>query len=755
MVAVLDTGMDTDHPDLSDAVIRQTCFNNGDCPPTNTDTGDSAEDEHGHGTEMTGIITSNGYISPISFAPLAKIVAVRVSNSANRFRTSDVIEGLDWVNNNFTNLSVDVVNMSLGTDTLYPGNCDTQQQNLAQAISRIHARGIKIFAATGNAGDPDQIAAPACITFVNAVGATYDTNYPTITSSCTEYNVGFNNITCFTNTSPELDLLAPGYRITSTDMNGLTVDNGGTSHATATTSGVATLVQETGRRIVNDTTFTNAITSGGTVLTRNGHSGTRIDALSAVQSVLLDNAGGAPANDFYNTSYLLPDISERDDPATIDIIEGEDMEYIQDTYGSTESSEDIPLSAACGGSDFVNTVWYRYNDTSSYTLSLSTIYSIYDDNNPDTDNVYDTILAVYRNSISSNGFVICNDDISPTNRQSAVNFQVDALATYWIMVARKGNTRFTGPAGLHLQVSRAPAGDTLVTFDVTNSRIRTISSLRRLSQPVDTALFPVFPIGTTPPTGNRRWVMGDWDGDGKKTPGFYGANGVFYTTNIIGTVSDEGQAVWDGTWFGMNSGYAGNFAVAGRFDASVPNDCVGVIDSGNFPPYGVAFALYYTCDLSEPNPDKTFQWLSVLLPDAQGFTGAFQFTTGDFGTDGNTLPNFVPDGIDTIAVRRGPFVAFTNTPPTTQNATFPNAQYLGFGNSGDYGWFVAGDWDTNRLDSFGIYFNLFGTLHYRNNLEWNNDDDDTIQGVGTMGTGIAYSAASWRETTPVWPTPTP
>ena len=213
--------------------------------------------------------------------------------------------------------------------------------------------------------------------------------------------------------------------------------------------------------------------------------------------------------------------------------------------------------------------------------------------------------------------------------------------------------------------------------------------------------------------------------------------------------------MWDGTWVGLTQGApnVGVFAVAGRFDASVPNDCVGVIDSGNFPPYGIAFVLYYTCDFSTTNPPLRYQWLSVLLPDAQGFTGAFQFSTGDFGTDGNVQPNFMPDGIDTIAVRRSQFVAFTNTPPTRINATYPNAQYLGFANSnsdGTYGSFVAGDWDSNGLDSFGIHFDIVGTFWRRNNLEWNNSVNIT-QGIGTMGTGITYSAASWRETTPIWP----
>ncbi|MBK8027395.1 MAG: S8 family serine peptidase [Chloroflexi bacterium] len=83
-VAVLDSGIDTDHPDLADDLIAQVCFTGGgtpalgSCPPADTNTGISAEDENGHGTNVAGIITSDGTVAPIGFAPDAQIVAVRV-----------------------------------------------------------------------------------------------------------------------------------------------------------------------------------------------------------------------------------------------------------------------------------------------------------------------------------------------------------------------------------------------------------------------------------------------------------------------------------------------------------------------------------------------------------------------------------------------------------------------------------------------------------------------------------------------------
>ncbi len=770
VIAVIDTGIDPAHPDLSDAIIHQQCGHvstGGGCPPT-TDKNQAA-DTTGHGTTVAGVITANGVsthngtstgIPLIGVAPNAKIVAIRWTNSAGGGGSQDFANSLDWVYLNATYYNIDAVNISAGfgspiSNVAPDYSCDNASttlvpQNLKDAVINVYSLGIRIFASTGNQGSSTGIRAPACLSRVIAIGGTDDNDLIYLSG----------------NSDPAMDYWAPGVLINTTGATTTTTTNvctsvvngtcvpsqNGTSYAAPHAAAVGLLLDQASTTAISDANFRNLLSTGATNVTQpsSGLTRPRINAFGVVESVLLDSAPGAPANDFRANAYHLPVVPLVWTP-TIGQYVSQDYEYIQDANESHKTpSEDIALSSSCGGNSYTNTVWYWYSDNSSYDLSLSTVYSVYDN---DPNNLYDTVLAVYHREIPSGTYTLigCNDDINLTNKQSAVNFEVDAGETYYIMVARKGTVHFAGPAGLHLLVSRAPAGDTLVTFNATDSIIRIFSSLRDFTKPIDSSVFPAIP--GTPAPYNRRWVMGDWDGDGKKTPGFYSANGVFYTTNTIGTTS---LATWTGTWFGMNSGYVGNFAVAGRFDASVPNDCVGVIDSGNFPPYGVAFALYYTCNFSDPNPNKTFQWLSVLLPDVQGFTGAFQFMAGDFGTDGNVSPNFVPDGIDTIAVRRSQFVAFTNTPPTTINATYPYAQYLDFAYSTldprYYGTLVAGDWDSNGLDSFGIYFNHGGTFHYRNNLEWNNPVN-IMQGVGTMGLDVAYGAASWRETTPIWPTP--
>ncbi len=258
--------------------------------------------------------------------------------------------------------------------------------------------------------------------------------------------------------------------------------------------------------------------------------------------------------------------------------------------------------------------------------------------------------------------------------------------------------------------------DTVALFNPAVPRAALLHSLQ--DSPPGSAV-TVFDTGSPYTTG--RWVMGDWNGDGLRTTGVFNA-GAFYFTNDYGQTGN-----WSGIWIGPNG-----IPVSGRFSAAYPNDCIGVVDSANFPPFGTAFAMYFTCNFtSGPTPPLAFQWLSVLLPDSQGFTGAHQFGAGDF--DG--------DGLDSVAVRRGPYIAFTNVPPTTVNSAFSYAQYIGTPSSNDYGTFVVGDWDSNLLDSFGLVYNN-GYFYRRNDLTWNSGQY-SLQRLG-QPIGTSITAATWR-----------
>jgi subtilisin family serine protease len=174
-VAVLDSGVDASHPDLGDALVAEHCFcttstGTGCCPNGSTEqagTG-SARDDYGHGTNVTGIITSNGIIAPTGVAPSAQIVAVRVLDGSGGFAASaQVVSGLNWIIQNRPD--VKVLNMSLATSTLFAGTCDNAYawtMAFAEAINTLKSHGVTVFAASGNSGSTTQLPAPACVASV-------------------------------------------------------------------------------------------------------------------------------------------------------------------------------------------------------------------------------------------------------------------------------------------------------------------------------------------------------------------------------------------------------------------------------------------------------------------------------------------------------------------------------------------------------------------------------------------------------------
>lgn len=182
-VAVLDTGYDSDHLDLSDDLFAEQCFcsGGGGCCPgggTSQSGAGSAEDDHGHGTNVSGIITSAGMVSSLGNAPDAGIIAVKVLAADSSFCcTSDIVAGLDWLASNHSDAAA--VNMSLGTFALYPGDCDAANAftlALAVAVNNLRSLGVTVFASSGNDGSGTQMAAPACVANSISVGAVYDAN---------------------------------------------------------------------------------------------------------------------------------------------------------------------------------------------------------------------------------------------------------------------------------------------------------------------------------------------------------------------------------------------------------------------------------------------------------------------------------------------------------------------------------------------------------------------------------------------------
>jgi subtilisin family serine protease len=260
-VAMLDTGIDTDHPDLSDDIIAEQCFCNdlpaptkGCCPLGGLQQSGpgSAEDDHGHGTLTAGIITSGGVVAAPGVAPDAGIVAIKVLSDAGSGFSSSIDAAFDWLVSNHQALGVRVVNASLGDGGEHnnPLASPCSGTPSANAIALLHAAGVAVFAASGNEGHDDGISEPACIPEAISVGGVYDASVGNISwcgnSACTTIlctdSTGPDVFVCHSNSDEILDLLAPDWQTTSPALGGGVDHFGGTSASSPYAAGQAALL---------------------------------------------------------------------------------------------------------------------------------------------------------------------------------------------------------------------------------------------------------------------------------------------------------------------------------------------------------------------------------------------------------------------------------------------------------------------------------------------------------------------------------
>jgi len=308
-VAVLDTGANSNHPDLESSIsTTQHCFTQGDCPPNRTTEGTSAEDDHGHGSHVSGIIASDGKVAGVGFAPDAEIVPVKINDQNDSGYVSDWVAGLDWVYENLSTLGVKLINMSICTNALYgsASECDSSEPALATAVKNLVNAGVTVFAASGNRGSSTQMSAPACNTGAIAVGATYKSNqgrqppsgtYSSLWGSsfgnCADATTAFDQITCFTNSGPRLDLVAPGAIIVSSVLGSQTDSYRGTSQASPAAVGVAALMLQCNPKLapaqVKDILARTGVSATDA---KNGRSYPSIRAAAAVKEAC-SGSGGA------------------------------------------------------------------------------------------------------------------------------------------------------------------------------------------------------------------------------------------------------------------------------------------------------------------------------------------------------------------------------------------------------------------------------------------------------------------------------
>ena len=231
-IAVIDSGVDGSHPFLAGKVVSEACFSESFCPggmgesvgPGSGVPCPSTLSDCFHGTAVAGIAAGRG-TDFSGVARQAHIISIQVFSQCGKdcieSQDSAWIQGLERVLDLSAGFDIAAVNLSFGRLVGDATNCDSEFPAVKETFDNLRAAGIAPIAASGNESSSTSINFPACISGAVSVGASGRTGDPMIPEAVTE----------FSNSSPSLDLLAPGASITTSTPDGEFSTYGGTSLA--------------------------------------------------------------------------------------------------------------------------------------------------------------------------------------------------------------------------------------------------------------------------------------------------------------------------------------------------------------------------------------------------------------------------------------------------------------------------------------------------------------------------------------------
>lgn len=228
-IAVLDTGIDEEHPDLSGAVVAAQDFSGGGDP----------DDHQGHGTHVASTAAGRGVGDAVNkgMAYDADLINGKILNDSGNGEMSWLIDGLEWASGE---QDADIVNLSIGVRGYYTDGTDPWSEAVNSVVE---GYGTLVVAAAGNDGRSG-INPPGAADLALTVGAVDDWDY----------------IAPFSGRGPRTgdwalkpDLTAPGMGIIAALADGASFGNpvddlytaaSGTSMATPHVSGAAALLMQ-------------------------------------------------------------------------------------------------------------------------------------------------------------------------------------------------------------------------------------------------------------------------------------------------------------------------------------------------------------------------------------------------------------------------------------------------------------------------------------------------------------------------------
>lgn len=385
-VAVLDSGVDFQHPDLANQLLTTGWdFVNDDS---------NADDDNGHGTQVAGIIAArtNNLVGIAGIAYLAKIMPVKVCNAAEACELYHIAGGIIHA----VDRGARIINLSLGSTA--------PSSTMEAAIHYALSRNVVVIAAAGNTGTTGN-------------DPIYPAFYPGVISIGMHDSLG--DIDPMSTNNNQVDFSAPGVGIRSTvpveldtdgTADGYTTDTG-TSFAAPHVSGIAALLMSA-----------SVATTPATVM----------DALMCGAEDETDPPGAPGYDNYYGHGRVKADFAmtwhsnsssctvtlPNDNFEAASVITVAPYRATQAVHSRsvTEQASD-PLIC---GSTREQTLWYRYRPTVAGFYQVSTLGSS-----------YNTVFGVFQGSAGALSQVGCS-----TALQAA--FGLEAYVTYYIAVGTNG-----------------------------------------------------------------------------------------------------------------------------------------------------------------------------------------------------------------------------------------------------------------------------------------------------------------------------
>jgi len=198
-IAVIDTGIDSDHETLSDKIVGGKAYVECGQGDIDNECAEPWDDDHNHGTHVSGsAAASDNGLGVVGMAPDADLLAVKALSGGGFGSPDGIVGGIEWATDN----GADVINMSLGGPIPQPG--------MEDAVNYAANNGAIVVAAAGNSGSEEDGPCEDCVGYPAALE-----NAVAISATTESDEIAF-----FSSTGPQVELGAPGFKVLSSLADG-------------------------------------------------------------------------------------------------------------------------------------------------------------------------------------------------------------------------------------------------------------------------------------------------------------------------------------------------------------------------------------------------------------------------------------------------------------------------------------------------------------------------------------------------------